>query len=429
MSDVEKEGLGFAGDVRINNVAITTTRGFVATITPQVIGIEIYEDIFSPFITGKITIKDSQELTSIFPLIGEELVYIDVATPGLDSNYTYKGEYYIYKYDDVTQLAERSIVYVLYFCSKEAIVDINKKISKTYDGKISTIASKIMKDPDGLETSKPCNIEETPNSTKFISNFWSPVQCLNYLLENAVNDKDSPSFVFFENKFGLNFVSLGSLISDVPIYQNFIWDNYSQDYTGKVSNYERNLNRDFQRIIEYTKPAMFDYMDRVRTGMYGSQMVTYDLTTKKYTHVGFTPVFHDVEHLNKYPLYSDKVVARPRATLIREHKYLNNFPGYGDVTNTKTLQQRLHLLTLAEAFKLHITVFGRTDYSVGQKVHVSIPKNDEVLEDETADEMLDRVYSGNYLIGALCHLITREKHTCSMELIKDSFIFDLNNAK
>ena len=57
MSNVEK--LSFAGDVQIRDITIITTSGFAVTITPQVATIEIYEDLFSPFISGKMVIRDS----------------------------------------------------------------------------------------------------------------------------------------------------------------------------------------------------------------------------------------------------------------------------------------------------------------------------------------------------------------------------------
>jgi hypothetical protein len=43
--------------------------------------------------------------------------------------------------------------------------------------------------------------------------------------------------------------------------------------------------------------------------------------------------------------------------------------------------------------------------------------------------MQDKIFSGTYLIAAINHYIDKEKHECHMELIKDSFIINLNNRK
>ena len=331
---------------------------------------------------------------------------------------------------DRIRLSERELAYVLHFMSVEGMIDANKKLSKVYSGKVSDIARKLMADTDALESTQSLNIEPTTSSTKFISNFWSPIKCLTYLTQNAINANSSPSYVFFENKNGLNFVSLDSLYSLAPIYQEFIWDNYSAHINKQGGgSSDKDLNRDYQRIYEINTPESFNYLDRIQLGMYGSQMIHYDLTTKKYTHVGYTPSWNDDHHLNKYPLWSNKVIARSRSMLLMEQKYLNNFNGYGDVTNTKTAQRRLSMLAMAEANKVQITVPGRTDYSAGQCVNLFVPKNTQVLEQTTSDDFMDKILSGTYLVAAICHKITRESHECVIELIKDSFIVDLNNAK
>ena len=179
-------------------------------------------------------------------------------------------------------------------------------------------------------------------------------------------------------------------------------------------------------MIELRTPDMFNYMDRIESGFYGSQMIHYDLTTKKYTHTGYKPNFAEDKHLNKYPLWTDSVVARSRSTLIHEHKYMNNFVGYSDVTNTKTLQRRLHLLAAARQSMVELTVLGRSDYSAGQKINLKVPQHAQLKETETAQEFEDDILSGTYLVTACCHLIMRNRHECIIEAVKDSYIVDLN---
>lgn len=302
--------VNFAGDVKIEEVSIINTRGFLQDVTAQTIGIEIYEDIFSPFITGKIMLLDSQEITNLFPLVGEEVVRLHVKTPSLSDDHAYKGEYYIYKMDDKIKTSERQTALVLHFISKEAIVDLNKKISKAYSGKVSDIVKKLITEPDALDSPKQYNIEETKTSTKFISNYWSPVKCLRYLTDNAVNNENSPTYLFYENKYGLNFVSLDSLYSKAPLFQKFVWDNYSADIK-KTGSSERNISQDYMRVLEFHTPETFDYMNRVQSGMYGAELIAYDILTKQYTHLNYQPKWEDTKHLNNYPLWSEKAVARP----------------------------------------------------------------------------------------------------------------------
>ena len=419
-------GLMIAGSVEVRNVSIVsaTPRGFLQTITPQVMAIEIYEDIFSPFISGKIAVRDSQEFLNLLPLVGEEKIVLDIATPTINEDYTIKGEFFIYKMGDRVRLSERDTGYYLYFMSKEGIVDINRKISKAYSGNIADIVKKIITEEDALESKKNYKIEPTPTIVKYVSNFWSPVQNLNYLAQAAVNENGSPTYIFFENKFGLNFISLDS-IYDLPVFRELVWDNYVREVTptGAV----KDINADWNRIIDINTPQTFDYIQRVQSGMYGTEMIMYDIMTKQYTHIGHMPNFDETKHLNKYSMWSGDAPHHPRATLIREHRYYNNFDGYQDVTNTSHIQKRLSLMAQAEAFKMEVTVLGRTDYSAGQKISINVPMNTQIRA-ETTDPQ-DKIYSGDYIISALCHKIDRNGHKCIMELIKDSFVIDINTIR
>jgi len=42
------------------------------------------------------------------------------------------------------------------------------------------------------------------------------------------------------------------------------------------------------------------------------------------------------------------------------------------------------------------------------------------------DDAEDKIMSGIYLISAICHNITRKSHQCIIELIKDSYMVNIN---
>ena len=416
----------FAGDIELIDCTITSPNGTNLNVLHQVVGIELFEDIFAPFITGKLILKDALDIPNTFPLVGEETLRLRFRTPALPIEQEHAGNYLIFKMDDWVKSAERELIYVLHFTSLENLIDANKKISKTYSGKVSTIINKIVTDPDALESGKPFNYEEASNTTKYISNFWSPIQNIMYLVPQAQTATQSPSFVFFENRNGFAFVSLEALYTG-PTYQNFIWDNYSADISGGTSTTD--IAQDYKRIFEYSVPQNFNYIERLKSGAFGSQMITYDITTKKYAHVGYLPEFDKEAHLNPFFFQSKFLLKQSRAVLHRDNKYFNNFSGYGDVTNTSTYQRRMHLISSAEASKIEIVVPGRSDYTVGQKVTVRLPIHASIDASDSSSTAIDKMLSGNYVIAALCHKISRDRHECVLQLIKDSLILDLNNVK
>lgn len=422
------EKLRFAGDVNIDKVLVTSVNGFYQDIANQVVGIQIFEDIFSPFITGSLIIKDSLDLLNVFPFTGEEYLTLEISTPELKKG-AIKGDFYIFKMTNREILGDRSVVYELHFITQEAVVDMNKRISKKFEGKPSEIAKTIIQDKDnGLQITGAVNIEESSNTIKYISNFWSPVRNMTYLCDHAVNMKESPSYVFFQNRAGFNFVSLDALYGNSDYIEYFIYDNYVRDVLpGDTS--AKNIVEDYKRIRRIAAPVLFDYMERIDGGMMGSKQYSFDMISKN-VDIKEYDMFKDFEkntHTNLYPLASSKSIFRYNAKIINRVRHWDNFKDGGDSSNSKFLQKRISIMKIVDAAKIEITVPGRTQYTAGQKVLVEVDKMEpaEKKDKDTLDSML----SGAYIISAINHYIDKEKHECVMELIKDSLLKDINKVK
>lgn len=421
-----KEQLRFAGDVNIDRVQIITQRGFYQDVTAQMLTIQIYEDLFSPFISGSIILRESLDLVNLFPFIGEEYIDIDISTPTLKES-AIKGKYYIYKMSDREMLGDRNVVYQLHFISVEAITDLNKKISRTFGNKVSQLIEPFIKDKTiGLESEKSVVVEETNNNIKYISNYWSPIKNLLFLTENALNTNRTPNYVFFENRDGFYFASLETLYQNA-VKQEFVYDKFVRDRT--ASGDVRNIPEEYKRILEINIPVAYDYMDRIRSGMLASRQISYDVVKKTYSAKNYNAAdsFDGQKHLNTYPINSNSAIFRANSLIINFPKHYGNFNGFGDATNSKFNQERLSTMKLAESNKISITVPGRTDYTVGQKVKVKLNRMEPMSEKD--DDMTDKIFSGNYLISAINHYIDKEKHECYMELIKESSMMDMNRGK
>jgi hypothetical protein len=422
------ERLRFAGDVNIEKLELKSVNGFYQDISNQVIGIQIFEDIFAPFITGTLIIKDSLDLLNVFPLTGEEYLSMRISTPTLPRG-AIQGEFYVFKMTNREILGDRAIVYELHFITQEAVIDMNKRISKKFEGKPSEIAQTILTDKDvGLQLTKQVNIEEASNKIKYISNFWSPVRNMTYLCDHAYNKKESPSYVFFENRSGYNFVTLDSLYDNSDYIEYFTYDKFVRDTTNSGDD-ARNIVEEYKRISRIAVPTAYDYMERLDGGMIGSKQYSFDLTSKN-VDIKEYDMFEDWEknnHTNLYPLASNKSIYRYNAKILNRYRHWGNFNDGNDSSNSNYLQKRMSIMKMIDAAKIEITVPGRTQYTVGQKVLVELDKMEPAQKKDS--DTLDSVLSGAYIIGAINHYIDREKHECVMELFKDSLLKDINKAK
>lgn len=417
-----------AGAINIEMIQITTSQGFYQDITNQVIGLQIFEDIFSPFITGTLEIRESLDLMNVFPFIGEEYLHLKMSTPTLQVG-NIDSKFYIYKMTNRTLIGDRALLYTLHFISTEALVDLNKKISKTFSGKCSDIAKTLLTDTKhGMQITRKVTVEETSNSTKYISNFWSPVKNLNNVVETAINKSGASSYVFYEDRYGFNFVSLDSLY-DKPMFQQFVYDNYTRDMLPYSTDSVKNVTEDYKRIREITIPTSYDYIERARSGMYGSRLYTYDFTTKRFESRVYDMLkdYPSHKHLNKFPLASDKSVYRYNSMILNMPKYYNNFTGFADSTNATSIQGRISMMSQIDANKVQIRVPGRLDYTVGLRVELKLYKVEPNNKDDT--QIIDNMFSGAYLISAINHYINRNIHECTIELVKESLLIDLNKTK
>jgi len=414
--------LRFAGDVNIEKATLVSAKGVYQNVTAQILRIHIYEDIFSPFITGSLVLKDSFDYHSMMPLIGEEYLELQVTTPTIP-NATIKGSFHVYKMNDKVSAGDRSNAYELSFISIESVVDMNKKISKVFSGKIADIVDTFVYDKiDGLESKKNFLIENTRNTIKYVSPYWSPVRNLSFLAENSISETQSPSFLFFENRDGFNFRSIEKLYK-TDVRQKFIMDNYTRDSFPMGGNI-LNIMEDYKRIGNFEYTQTYDYMDRVRSGMLASKLISYDSTKKTYTVKNYSARarFDTQNHLNKNPLFSKNVISRTSAMHILFPRAFETFTSFGDTTNARILQERISFMKMAEANKATISVAGRCDYTVGMVVDVTVYRKKPVKKSDRQDDMLDKVNSGKYLVSAINHVIKPSGHDCVIELIKDSMI-------
>lgn len=421
------EAIKFAGDVSIRKLQLVSSSNSKVDITNQLIGIEMYEDIFSPFITIAVSVRESLDFINALPLRGEEILNLEIATPTFnDKNKVIKDRFYIYKIADRQLLTERNSAYTIYAISYEALIDLNMKQSKAYSGNIGEIASLFFK-TDGFSTTKNVNIEPTKNSTKYISNYWSPVKNLNYLTTSALNKSNSPSYLFFENRSGFNFVSLESLYVQ-PVYQTFYKDDFVKDTTpgGKTS---KNVDKEYQKVIEVKTDVTFDSLKHINKGTYASRLYSYDFVKKKYFAKDFIALdeFKNLSHLNKVALYSASKPVSPANLIMVETRHYASHNGYPDTSNVPFKQKRNHLVNIIRSSIVEITVHGRTDYTVGQKVYLQVAKPAPIQKQDSMNTdnktgVIDGTHSGNYIITAINHTINRENHTCIMELSKESMI-------
>jgi hypothetical protein len=79
-----KSTLTVPGEVNVLRLEIEA-RGKLLDVSALVADLTIYEDIFSNTMSGYIVMVDALDLINTLPLVGEELLYVELETPSLKS--------------------------------------------------------------------------------------------------------------------------------------------------------------------------------------------------------------------------------------------------------------------------------------------------------------------------------------------------------
>lgn len=420
------QNIKFAGDYELIDVKIGSARGLIVDVYNFVLDINMYEDLSSPTISGNLTLNDAQDLINLMPFIGEEKLLLTFKSPSMsDKQGLINQAFYIYKMTNREYTAERAVQYTLHFVSFESVIDLNTKLSKGYSGKNNEIVTNILK--NDIKTEKLCSVEETRNTIKYVSNNWSPFTNINFIAKRSVSKQTgSANFVFFETCDGYNFKSIDSLL-EADSKTKYIYDNNTRDPGTGGGGSVRDIRETLSRIDNYTIDVGYDYMTRIQNGMYKSKLIMHDMLTKNYSiqTLEYTKEYEKHNHLNPFPLSTQGLPAKTASRLETKIRSLEGFDNFkSDGLKSWYLKNNMQQSEI-NSFSMELTIPGRTDLRAGDIIDVYIYRTTPFRSTDTEEDIIDKTFSGRYLIHSLCHNLNREKHQIILTVVKDSLIIDL----
>ena len=158
--------------------------GLELDLTEQVASIAIFEDIFQNSITGNISFVDTNNLTVNASIVGQEKLKLILVTPNADDrtdremaiNFS-DTPLHVYQVASTVNINDRTKVFTLQFTTGEMIRNNNIRVAQAYEGEISAkeIITKVLRDPELLNSKKEFYYEETTNLFKFIAPNMDPL--------------------------------------------------------------------------------------------------------------------------------------------------------------------------------------------------------------------------------------------------------------
>ncbi len=446
-----KEGLTGPGDFIIEELKLVTTTGLEVDLSTVVMGITLFENIFSMTVSGTVAIMDSVNLASHGPLLGQEYLHLKIKTP------TFKEENSVIDFSKnvflVHSISKRQEIspsgvqgFVLNFVSQELVKNQRTKVTQSLVDPWSNIVERML--INYLDTKKNIIIEESSGVKKFVAPNIRPLDIIVLGMKQAVSVyKGEPTYLFYENLKGFNFRTLASLYNEPSLIE------YTTSVAGTNLNKHGMINvlRDLGTILDYQIVSNNDSLVNFRTGMYASNLITHDILNKSYRTetYNYFDNFGNESHIvggvtegnMEFPLVSELSVQKdgsrvsdfPARTFVMptsltgsvdsQHVTPNNTSPYMAYDPHKWIQRRTsQMIQLENAFNINITVHGNTLISAGDKVTVNLPY--KAAAKATNDDSFDKFYKGPFLIKRLRHDFDTSsspmKHTMHMNLVKDS---------
>ena len=413
-------------------------KGIMLTMT-------ITEDIFNSNISGAVTVYDTQDVRTIFPLTGLERLSVKFNTPGYPGyNMTENGgtPFQIYKVDSVRKDPTNDIgqFYKIYFCSPEMYNNQVATVSKAYKGPIENAVEDMVRSKKYLNSKKPLFIEETKTNAKYVIPSLKPYKAISFLCSQAISGKyNNSGYRFFETSEGFHFRSLESMLaSGGAIAKPSMFNFQSQvnmvkdtDKGDEVKDIERRM----MAVIKYEFNKPVDTLTNIIDGFYANKLIVHDAFNKTIkTHdFNYKDNFEKGYHTETIGSESDKhKMITPDTQLNDMGKSLFEFADSKKMVVTET--SKVHndyeftpasdtipqIVSQKAGYKnmnLSLLVYGNTSINAGDIINFSVPV---MQPGEKSDP--NPYTNGRYLIMAIKHTISTEaqRHEMTLRCFKDS---------
>lgn len=424
------------GSFDLKRIALLMNSGEEIDLKGYFSNLLIEENIFSPSISGQLTIEDTVGGLEKFVMQGGETLILKMCKPKSDDIIVWREDLIVHKISKspVSPLNLMS-KYDLFFTSKSHINSLKKNLFKSYK-KTSVLEAvySIYKEMSANDI-----VIEDPKITlqnPFISTGVCPHKAIDYLAQRSCSK--NKFFVFFE-RF-------------VPVYGNysdgkpFTTSHYfgsveklikdSENIPPKTIVFAPKLNAmqetSIIRASRYERQENFNHINGMMLGFYNTTISSINPIKRTYKKQKLSYTDSAVETTDFYPnklfstlnifnTYDDKKNETPGRKVIlssindsinRESWLANHI--YGQLSKTM--------------FKIAVDIQGGTNtIGIGNVVNFATPSQISVmLNPQSAFPELDPIYSGRYLVTSVIHAISSSQYIKTLHLSRGSTPFNFD---
>ena len=384
-----------AGEYKLQECKIVSSRGVVADIDTKVISFQIYENLFSQSLIASMTIIDNTNMVMKLPIIGQEFVILKVENPGIGEIDFTNNVFAVTNVKTRQDVSNDTQIYDISLVSTESLKNSRTRVSKSYNGSVSEIVTNILRDENLIDTNKDIYVDNTSGSRKFVAPNIRPFRFIRNLTREATSEEfeSSPHYFFYENCKGFQFRCLDGLYKRA-VNGVFVADNESI-INGENKSPSGDIEKDYRRILQFSVSRTNDTLLTTMGGMLGSNLIKYNIFHKNYQTYDFDYFtnFKRFGRIDKNPIYNNTSIDVRRNNLgsfpnskihlhptsndgLNETTHYDSDTGYHFKDNSaeQWLQSaRSKALELNGGMNVQLKVHGYSEIAVGDMVSLELP--------------------------------------------------------
>ena len=413
---------------RINELVIVSKGGPI-DISNIYEEINIFDSLFSPVISGSVLIRDSIGLSGRLIFDGSESILIVITKDENSDIASYKRSFRIYKQANRTNEGLNSEMYTLNFVADELIYSDQQRINQAYENVYSQIVGRILenylkipkKDLKGF-------FQETFGIKRIVIPNLRPFEAIEWCARRAVDNQNSPNYLFYQNIAGYNFVSLSGLL----VKEDLLEIKFeAKNLKGSDAFDEISTARSFEVVTQN------DMIEKTRSGVNSGRFIGFDPITRTINSktVSFADHYSSMRHGNKNPNFSviqnragetneNTFDARKSVSIFGTNRQFSNYIKSRDPNSLSKIDDRENYLFQRKAIfsnlmskRIKVTMPGNFQLSSGFNVSVKAPF---FGIKEPGSDNDDVSLSGKYIIVGSRHIIGYDKHETIIEVATTS---------
>jgi hypothetical protein len=396
---------------------ISNQSGRNVDLIPYMHGIEIYEDIHSPFLHAQVDLVETESIIETLPMVGDEFVVAVLRQHGvLDTSQefiTFNMD--VYKIEDEQKHKHKATQFRIKLISRSFKKNASKRTRNYYVGTQDLITSEIVGEQleQPMARVDPCMFEE-----EYIFPNWHPIGCINKLSQNSVSlfyqDSD---YVFYEDLEGFHYLSMSYMMDKgngevIPFTGGFFKSPVVSEFLNEKLEFT---------VSDYHKKHAFDVIDNTNKGMYGATTVYNDVLNRwvdedasNYLENFYGFGFHLSNLPLMEPLYKDGTEKNRMINMP-----VNGLENPGPYTDLFYPLQRRNLVMRqmqSEQNTMVLEIEGEPKLDVGKPMGFELIS----IKEHDRDTLNDKLF-GYFLITRIRHVFARDKYIQYVEIAKDSY--------